>query len=241
MATNRSISSQSGMMRTDIDISDALEDFEKGVANSRSLLTPAKKAARKIMKPRMVAIYGGASGGPKKITGALSKKSAVQVKGIWYKKSKIGLAIVGLKTNNESEHSVDLKKAHSMEKWHASQIAMGNRGKYRTSRGTVSNPLANDKTTLGNRPWKINSSVELGTKVVRKKPKSVVIVKRNPSRIAHLIEKGHKFPKGGNARAYRVVEKAEMQTSKAVQVMLISESRKASEKAAKIAASKVKK
>jgi len=237
MANYERIVEQKGMIRTELDVSDAMEDFVNGVANKTVLLGAAVKASKKIMKPKVVQLYGSE---PNRITGALSKTSSTQVKGIWYKDDKTGVAIIGQKTNNITTHALPPSKAHAMEKWHASLVARNQVGMYRVAPGlSVRNPGGRG-TILNEKPWKISNTVRFDTKPYRKKTKKVVMVTRNPSRIAHLIEKGHRFPLGGKkATAYEVIRKAFDQVGNATKAVMLADIEKRGKAAAERAEKKL--
>lgn len=259
MATFERFKNQKNMITTTMDVTDAMSDFTNGVANKRVLMGSAKKAGQMVMRPRIIQGYGS---GPKKITGALSAKKATQTKGIWYKNSKTGVAIAGLKTKNISKHNITGKQIHGMDKWHANQLAKGDGGKYRYQQlfkpgksitgsrggkfkiGTRGFHIGIQRMTIaGNRPWKINDGVSFSTKGKGKRKKKSIIVTRNPSRISHLIEKGHKWPKGGKkATAFKVIENAERAAGNATKAYMMNEmktrAKEAAERAAKAAAAR---
>lgn len=228
----RSTKKRGGVITAKVDVTSAMDEFEKGVANAGVLKAASVSAVKKHLRPQIISNYGGSMGGPRKVTGAMSKKSATQVKGLWYKRSKTGVAIAGLKTRNESVHSISPEKAHRIEKWHAALIAGGSEGMYRVSPGiTVKNPQGRG-TILNTKAWRINDSARYDTKQLKRKTKTVVKVKRNPSRIAHLIEDGHRFPNGQQTKAYKVIQKAVKSRGAATQMAMMKEVKTRAQKAA---------
>ncbi len=233
------------MIDVKVDVSEEFASYERGVANSRVLKNSIVAAQKKHILPQVVANYGGANSGPKRVTGAMSAKSATKVKGLWFNKTKTAVSIVGLRTKNVTIKTLSKKKMHGINSWHLNQITSGQGGKYRTKRGTVANPrkgflgIGADKTFAGNKPWKINSSIGMETKQGKRKARNVVIVRRDPSRIAHIIEKGHKWPKsGGETTAYEVVTKAYKSHGNIALKAAVKDMHKRAEAAAKRAAAK---
>jgi len=230
-------SDMKGIIRGDIDVStviNALEDWQLQLIRG-SELKQATRAAANVTRPRIIELYGS---GPKRITGALSRRGSTRVKDLFYRNTGTAISVAGQRTRNVKTYMIDPKKAGKFARWHANQNAKGNFGKYRhfkkgfkasDSQDIFSFGIAGMKirgirqTILGNKAWGINDSVKWDTKTYkRKKPKRVLKVRRDPSRIAHLIEKGHRFPIGGRrARAFNVISDAHKQTRNMAQKALI--------------------